>query len=410
MDILQNFQKKKLSNGITVIHEKRDLPLVSLSITNPIGAAHETEEIKGIAHLIEHLIFTGTKKRSSEQISGEIEKKGGILNAFTSHNATSFWFKLPSKNIFDGLKILVDILKNPLFREDKFKKEKSVVLEEIKMYHDNPQIHLMRNLEGNLYEKPFGMGIGGTKESLSSLNRDFVFKYFKEKYSPENYVVTLIGLADFEKICEFLEKEFPKNKKPKTPQPKIIPIIKKNAENVEERAHIDQAHFAFGVHAPMPTEKEIFVLEVLDSYLSQGMSSKLVIEIREKRDLAYNITSSIDYEKNYSNYTIYVGTNTKAIPEVKKLILKGFKDIIKNFTPKDLKESKEMLIGLRKVSSEESIGVMNALAFSELIYNRAEKFYEYEQNINSVTIEEVKSLAKKLPLEYSTSAIIPKTD
>src|SRR3989344_4682416 len=112
---LKNFQKVKLKNGITVLCESRPLPLISLSITNQFGASFEESEIKGIAHLIEHLVFTGTKTRTHEDISREIEKKGGILNAFTSHEVTSFWFKLPSEHVFAGADIIVDMLKNPLF-------------------------------------------------------------------------------------------------------------------------------------------------------------------------------------------------------------------------------------------------------------------------------------------------------
>jgi predicted Zn-dependent peptidase len=178
----QKYQKRKLENGITVIHEKRDLPLVSFGIANPFAGSHEKEELKGIAHLIEHLVFTGTKTRSHEDISREIEKKGGILNAFTANDVTAFWFKLPSEHLFKGMEILIDMLKNPIFNPEKFEKEKRVVLEEIKMYHDNPQRRVMEMLEENLYEFPFGMGITGTKESVSSLNRDFVKKFFHEKY------------------------------------------------------------------------------------------------------------------------------------------------------------------------------------------------------------------------------------
>src|SRR3989344_6517434 len=112
---MKDFLKKKLKNGITVIMEKRALPVVSVSITNRFGGAYEKSEIKGIAHLIEHLVFTGTKTRTHEDISREIEKKGGILNAFTGNEMTCFYFKLPSKHLFSGFDILVDLLKNPIF-------------------------------------------------------------------------------------------------------------------------------------------------------------------------------------------------------------------------------------------------------------------------------------------------------
>src|SRR3989304_5959101 len=113
----EKFLKRKLKNGMTVIMEKRELPLVAFSISNKFGAAYETSEIKGIAHFIEHMLFTGTKTRTHEDISREIEKKGGVLNAFTSHEVTSFWFKLPSEHLFAGMDIIVDIMNNPKFEE-----------------------------------------------------------------------------------------------------------------------------------------------------------------------------------------------------------------------------------------------------------------------------------------------------
>src|SRR2546429_6576878 len=120
------FFKKKLGNGMSVIMEKRELPLVSISISNPFGAGFEESKIKGIAHFIEHLVFTGTKTRTHEDISSEIEKKGGIINAFTANEATSFLFKLPTEHVFAGLDILTDILNNPTFKPEKFEKEKKV--------------------------------------------------------------------------------------------------------------------------------------------------------------------------------------------------------------------------------------------------------------------------------------------
>lgn len=399
-----NFQKRKLKNNVTVLHEYRDLPVVSFSISNPFAGSHEPSNIKGIAHFIEHLLFTGTLSRTHEDISREIEKKGGILNAFTAQDVTSYWFKLPKEHLFSGIDILIDMVKNPRFDEQKFEKEKKVILEEIKMGHDVPQSHIFEKIEENLYEKPFGEGIIGSEKTINALTRDFVAKYFKTKYSPENYFITIVGNADFEKVCQYIEQNFqPENKE----HLQHIEVKKKNAESTEERAGIDQAHFVFAVHAPMATDKKKYVLEVLDSYLASGMSSKLFLEIREKRGLAYAVKSSINTEKNYSYYSIYVGTTKKAILEVKNLILEGF-DNIKEMTESDLTESKERLIGLRKVLSEESVGVMNELMYSELSTSNAQEYYKYEEKINKITLDQVKNLAKELIREYSTAAIVPK--
>ncbi len=396
------FEKRKLKNGIRVLFEKRELPVVSVSITNNFGGAYEKSEIKGVAHLIEHLLFTGTKTRSHEDISREIEKKGGVLNAFTAHEATSYWFKLPSEHIFAGLDILIDMLKNPKFDKEKFEKEKKVILEEIKMYHDDPRANVFEQIEKNMFEKPFGELIIGNKKTVSGLDRDFVAELFKKVYSPENYIVTIVGNADLDKICEYLERSFEKG----NVKNKIIKIVKKNSETEEERAGIDQAHLVFGVHAPLNSSEGRYVLEVLDAYLANGMSSKLFLEIREKRGLAYAVKSDVAGEKNYSFYLIYAGTTKEAVHEVKDLIIKGFNDVEK-MNEKDLEEAKERLVGLRDVTSEESSGVMNGLMNEEMVGN-AEDFYKYEEKVRKVGLGEVKKLAKELIKEYSSAIVMPK--
>jgi len=394
------FFRKKLSNGMIVVMEKRDLPLVSLSITNRFGASYENSEIKGIAHFIEHLVFTGTKTRSHEDISREIEKKGGILNAFTSHDVTSFWFKLPSEHVFSGLDILVDILKNPLFDREKFEKERKVILEEIKMYHDNPARHVFELVEGNLYGSPFGETIIGNEKTIKGLDRDFVYSYYAENYNPSNYVVSIVGNADFDAICKYLQNEF----KGKEKDFGKIEIEKVNREIIVEREGIDQAHMVFAIHAPLVGSKEYPALEVLDAYLASGMSSKLFLKIREEFGLAYTVKGNISAEKSYSYYGIYVGTRKEALNQVRELILEGFKEVDK-MSDEELEEIKEQLIGLKKVGSEESSSVMNELLFNELT-GRAEDYYKYEERIRGVKLEEVKKLAKID--KYSFAAIVPK--
>ncbi|MBI5803761.1 insulinase family protein [Candidatus Pacearchaeota archaeon] len=396
---MKKFQKKILKNGMTILHEYRGLPVISLSITNRFGASYEESEIKGIAHLIEHLVFTGTRTRTHEDISREIEKKGGVLNAFTSQDTTSFWFKLPSEHLFRGLEILKDIINNPIFEEKKFEKEKRVILEEIKMYHDIPQRHVFEMIEANLYKKPFGESIAGSEKTVKSMKRDFVFDYFKNVYNPKEYIITLVGEADFEKVCDYIEKNFAPNNKVYSAKK----IELQNKETIEKRKDIDQSHFVFAFHAPKQTEKDYFALEVLDAYLANGMSSRLFLEIREKRGLAYAIQSSFNTEKNYSYYSLYVGTTKEALSEVKKLILEEFEKA-ENLTEKQLKESKEQIIGQRKIHLEESSNVMNELMFSELI-DKAENYYKHEEKISSVTLADVKKLAKIK--SFSTATIMP---
>ena len=399
---MKDFLRRKLKNGITIVMEKRELPVVSVSVTNRFGAAFEDSKIKGIAHVIEHMVFTGTKTRTHEDISREIEKKGGILNAFTGHEVTSFWFKLPSEHLFAGLDILTDMLNNPRFEEKKFEKEKKVILEEIKMYHDAPQIHVFDKLEANMFEKPFGDSVIGSTETVSSLEGDFVLEYYEKHYNPENFLVTIVGNADFDAVCKYFKKNF--RKKGNKISEKKIEL--KSGESVEEREGIDQAHFVFGMHAPLVGDSDYRVLEVLDAYLANGMSSKLFLEIREEKGLAYAVKSNISAEKNYSYYAIYVGTRKEVVEEVKKIIIGGFKSVGK-MSEKDLKEAKERLVGLKRISKEESSNVMNELMYAEL-NGKADSYYSFEEEVKRVKLEEVKKLARGLIERYSSAAIVPK--
>jgi len=397
-----NFKKIKLKNGITVLFEERNLPIVCYSISNPFGGAYETSDVKGVAHLFEHLLFTGTKTRTHEDISGEIEKKGGILNAFTSQDVTSYFFKLPSEHLDAGMDIIHDILKNPTFDPEKIEKEKRVVMEEIKIYHDDPERRVYELIESALYEKPFGEGIVGSAETVKSLTRNKIIEIFNENYVPENFIVTIVGKADIKKVCARLEKEF----KPSKKKYSHVEVKAKNQNITEQRQGIDQVQFVLAMHAPRD-EKTQNTLEALNAYLAGGMSSKLFLEIREKHGLAYTVRGKVEREKNYSYLSIYAGTTKEAVEKVKSLIIQGFKDVEK-MTEKELAETKQRLIGIRKIASEESLNVMNNLIFEEISTGKAEEYYNYESKIKSVKLEEVKKLAKDLIKSYSTAMVIPK--
>ncbi len=399
---IMKFEKRKLKNGITVLFEKRDLPIICYSVSNPFGGAHETSVIKGVAHLFEHLLFKGTKTRTDEQISKEIEKRGGIINAFTAQEVTTYWFKLPSEHLDSGMDLIHDILKNPIFDKEKIENEKKVVLEEIKIYHDDPERRVYELIESALYEKPFADGITGSEKTVKALTREKIIEIFKEKYSPENFIVTVVGNADINKICTRLEKDFSPLKKKYSP----LPIKQKNQDILEERDGINQSKFVLAMHAPLDSKSQD-ALEILNVYLASGMSSKLSIEIRERRGLAYTVNGRIEREKNYSYYSIYAGTTKEDLQKVKELIIQGFKDINK-MTEEELAESKERLVGLRKIAMEESINVMHSLIFLEISTGKAEDFYKYEERIKAIKLEDVKELAKQLISNYSTAIVQPK--
>jgi len=392
------FHRKKLDNGVTVIFEKRKIPVVSISSSVKFGSQYEDEKIKGISHFIEHLIFKGTKKRSVKEIADSIEGKGGILNAFTGEEITCFWNKIPSRYFKLGADVARDLVLNPLFERKSLERERKVILEEIKMYHDNPVTHVIEKIKEMLYEKPFNMSIAGTLESVSGLTREKVINLFNSVYFGDNIIFSVVGNVSWNSILEEAKK-FPKS----SGKIKKIPIINKNGELIEKRKGIDQAHEIIGFHMPKLEDKNRYAAEVFDSLLGGGMSSRLFQEIREKRGLCYAIKSNLEQSRDYSYEFIYVGTTKEKIKIVKEIILKEIKKL-KDLKQKDLEETKEKLIGLRQISMEKCDSTMIDL-LQEEIGGNAENYYSYEQNISNVKLKEIKELSKLKV--YSLVALIP---
>lgn len=392
------FYRKKLDNGVTVIFEKRQVPIVAVASSVKFGAQYESADIKGISHFLEHLVFKGTKKRTVQEIPKEIESKGGIINAFTGEEITAYWNKLPSKYFELGADISRDLVLNPIFEKEALERERKVILEEIKMYHDNPSTYVLEKIKEMLYKKPFNLSIAGTAETVGRLSREKIIGLFNSFYSTNNMIFSVVGECEWEMVLKEAQK-FPKIKK----EIKKIPIIPRNGEIVEKRKGIDQAHLVFGFHIPKLIDKDRYAAEIFDSILGGGMSSRLFQEIREKKGLCYAIKSSMEQSKDYAYEIIYAGTVKEKVDEIKKIILKEIKKL-KNLEKTDLNEEKERLIGLKQINKEKCDMTMVDL-IQEEIGGDAKNYYKYEDNINSIKLEEVRKLSKLKG--YSFVALIP---
>lgn len=401
----EKFKKKVLSNGLTVLFEKRDVPIVSLAIASKVGGINESEEEKGISHFIEHMLYKGTEKRDAKKVASEIEKNGGELNGFTSEEVTAFWCRLPSNKTEVGLEILSDIIKNPKFDNEELEKERKVIFEELRMRKDNPRVYVIDKTLENLYEKPFGIDLIGTYDSMNSLTREDLVKRWEETYATDNLVLCCVGDYDFDKLVEFGEKNFPKSSS-KIKRFEINQVIKKG---IEERNGLDQANLVFAVHGPNNGKPLSPVFHVLFTLMGGGMSSILFSEIREKRNLAYSVKADIDSSKNYCYGLFYVGTNKENVEKVREIILEEFKKASENLTEKDLEEVKTQIIGNHLLSMEESQDQMVNLIHHEISDFGAETLYTFDDQIRKVTLEDVKNLASEVKEgKYSFFALVPK--
>jgi predicted Zn-dependent peptidase len=397
----ENFFRKKLENGMSVIFEQRKgSGVVSIAFVVKQGGIHESVEEKGIFHFIEHMLFKGTKKRNAKRISEEIERNGGVLNGYTEDEFTFYFCKMPSDKINIALNVLSDIIKNPLFDEKEIEKERQVIFEEIKIYKDNPRLHVQDKITSCLFEGSAGMSLAGTEETLKKIDRKKILEKFKNTYASENIFLCAVGDCNFDFLCDYCEKNFEKSKFYEK-EKKISKICKKETE---KRKGIDQTNLVFAYHVPVFSDEKHYASQVLACLMAGGMSSRLWQEIREKRNLAYSVNGNCHSGKRIAYITITVGTGKQNAEKVRKIIIEEFEKVAKMLDEKELSEVKEQLIGNSKISREDSQGEMTDLLSNE-VFERAEKTYEYEENIKKVNLEDVKELAKIK--DYSFFSLVP---
>ncbi len=397
------FQRKILKNGMTVLFERREIPVVSVAFAVKAGGVNEDPKEKGISHFIEHMLYKGTPTRNSKRIAEEIENNGGELNGFTSEEIVAYWCKMPSQHIKIALDVLSDMVKNPLFDQEEFDKERKVIFEEIKMYHDSPRMYVMDEIQKALYDGTMKINLAGTFDSMNSITREKMTAKFKELYKSNNLILCVVGDANFDEIVQFAEKNFGSDKG-------NIPQMKFNSLNevkIDEREGVDQANLVFAYHVPAAEDKRSYAAIVLNSLMADGMSSRLFSEIREKRNLAYAVRGEANINKTFAYNYIYVGTMKDNVEKIKKLILDEFEKVSKSLEDKELKIIKKKLIGNYQISMEDSQEQMVNLLSSE-IHGNAEDFYKFEENISQVKLDDVKELAKKAMKNFSFFALVPK--
>jgi len=394
------FQKKVLDNGLTVLFEKRDVPVTTVMLAAKFGSAHEAAEEKGMAHFMEHLCFKGTKKRTTHEIADEVEKLGGDLNAFTHEEVTAYHVRLPSEHLGVAMDVIFDIYFNAEFPEAEVAKECQVICEEIKMYRDNPMRHVFDSIKESLYEAPFGLNIAGSIENVRAMTRDMLFSKHRKVYVPKNSLLVVVGNNDFEEVLGMAENLTPLVEGDKPEVPKIV--LRKKVSN-ESRPGIVQTNLALGFHFPFQDERREYAAEVFSSILGSGMSSKLFKEVREKRGLVYGVKSEQDVGKHYGYLVIWAGTDPEKKDEVVNICLKEFSKM-KDITEEELAAAKVQLIGNRQVSSENSSETAVGLVMEE-ISGSAEDYYMYSEKINAVTLEDVQDLANKT--EHSLFSLGP---
>ena len=392
------YKKHVLENGLTIIGE--EIPYVksiSLGVWINAGSRIEDEEISGVSHFIEHMLFKGTRNRISKQIASEIDNLGGQINAFTSKECTCYYVKLLDSHIDIGIDVLSDMILNSKFNEDDLDKERSVIIEELKMYEDSPEDLAYDLLTENIYKHdPLGMNIIGTEESLKRLNREKLLDYFNKYYVPNNSVIAISGNFNFDEIINKIEEKFKVWKK------RDVNVDIKKAEFkscfLTKNKDIEQVNLAMSLEAvPLENDKEVYALAVINTVFGGSISSRLFQKIREEKGLVYSIYSSQSLYRKCGELGIFASMSNEHLKEVYESIIEEIKIMKKYYlTDQEIKESKEQLKGSYILGLESTSSRMMSIGRALLLNNKVESTDDILKSIDNVDRETVKIVIDKI--------------
>ena len=405
-----SIQKITLDNGVRVLVEPVDyVRSAAIGLWCRTGSRHEFENEAGITHLIEHMLFKGTKNRTAKQIAESIEGRGGSLNAFTDKEATCYYCRVLSDDATNGIDVLTDMMRNSLIDPEELEREEKVVLEEIKRSEDEPSDHVHELHLGNRWgAHPLGKPIIGTKESVASFRREDIVTYMDRRYRAENVILSVAGNVKVDEVVEMANRalgDLPSSSEDVQPERPAG-----NASFNELGKAVEQVHFCVGTDGTSIYDEELFTLAVLDGALGGSMSSRLFQEIRERRGLVYAVGSySLSYGAGGA-FTVYGGTSPENWPEVQELVRAEFDKVMESgLEEEELARTKRHIQGHLVLGLEGMNTRMMRMSRNEMNHRREIPLDETLAKIEAVDNGAIISLAKRIldPAKVSTTAIGP---
>lgn len=390
-------EKYTLKNGVRVIFERiPTVRSVALGIWIGTGSKHESDQINGISHLIEHMLFKGTKTRTAKQIAEVFDQIGGNVNAFTSKEYTCYYARVLDEHAPLAIEVLADMFFHSQMDEKELQKEKNVVIEEIRMYEDTPD-DLVHDLiaKACFQNHSLGNSVLGTEDVLNQLTSDDIFRYMEGRYVPEETVIAVAGNIPegFLSIIEGYFSQFSHEKYGyvQDGQPEFTGI------SVQKVKDTEQAHLCLSFPGYSVGDSDIYSLILLNNILGGSMSSRLFQEIREERGLAYSVFSYHSSYQDAGTFTLYAGTSTRQVEEVYKLMLQTVDHVrTQGISQEELTKGKEQLKGSLMLSLESTNSRMTRLGKNELLLGRHLGLDQVVQAVDQVTIEGVKNVADNI--------------
>ena len=394
----RNLRRTVLPNGLIVLTERMEhLRSVAMGVWIKSGSRCEPAETNGISHFVEHMLFKGTRSRTAQLIAREMDSIGGNLDAFTGKETICFNVKSLSDHVPIALDVLSDLVLNPVFAAPDIERERGVILEEIKIDEDNPDV-LVHELFTQSFWKdhPLGWPILGTTKTVAGLDQKRLVDYHNDRFHGGNMVFSAAGNLDHDQFVEAVTSKFSGLAGGATLHELSAPeatarIVMRNKKSLE------QVQICLGVPAPPITDENRYTTLILNTVLGGGMSSRLFQTIREDRGMAYSIYSDLSPYRDTGTLCVYAGTSASKAVEVVDLILAEFHKLKQeSLTAEELTRAKDQVKGNILMGLESSSSRMANLARQEMYFKQFFTVDEVIARINEVEAAQVQAMAQRL--------------
>jgi len=393
----RNIRREVLPNGLTVITEQMEhIRSISIGIWVRSGSRDEDPQWNGISHFIEHMVFKGTKNRSAEAIARQVDSIGGNMDAFTAKECVCFNMKVLDDHLPVAMDVLSDLVLNPVFDVADISRERSVILEEIKMDEDNPDYLVHEIFTQNFWkDHPLGKPILGTRDTVKKFEQTLVLDSYAQRFAPGNMIVCAAGHLSHERFVELVVKHFQQMKPVKngfhSAPPKIASRI-----TLRNKKSLEQVQICVGVPSHPIAHEKRYASYVLNTLLGGGMSSRLFQNIRERQGLAYAIFSDLNPYRDTGCMSVYAGTSRESASKVVQSIIAEFRNLKNQDVPdEEVRRAKDQLKGSLMLSLESSTARMSNLARQEMYFDRFYGLDELIEKIEGVTVEDLREMANE---------------
>jgi predicted Zn-dependent peptidase len=394
----RNLRRTVLPNGLIVLTERMDhLRSVAMGVWIKSGSRCEAAEINGISHFVEHMLFKGTRSRSAQHIAREMDSIGGNLDAFTGKETICFNVKSLADHVPIALDVLADLVLNPVFASMEIERERGVILEEIKIDEDNPDVLVHELFTQNFWkDHPLGKPILGTTTTVGKLDQQKLFDYHTGRFRGGNMVFTAAGCLDHDQFVDSVAQKFTAlpageaEQEMQTPQASARILL-------QNKKSLEQVQLCLGVPAPPITDDNRYATLILNTVLGGGMSSRLFQTIREERGMAYSIYSDLSPYSDTGALCVYAGTSAGKALEVVDLVMAEFRSLKETpLSDEELTRAKDQLKGNILMGLESSNSRMANLARQEMYFHNFMTVEEVIARISAVDAAQVQAMAQRL--------------